>query len=167
MSPESVPPSHVAITNAPQGAALAYSGLRLRDAQGLHASDWWVRKEWRLGREVGLFDQGIRSNVTPARLPLQSNICLLPDLRYHFSPHACQQVFRQGRAVYSIDAVNITAMSLRIKFFVRIYTKHVNHHVICSKHMDRSIEKCFCVGFASFNLAKRGQPPLRPLALTQ
>ena len=56
MSPESVPPSHVAITNSPIGAALAYLGLRLRDAQGLHASDWWVRKEWRLVREVGLFD---------------------------------------------------------------------------------------------------------------
>ena len=82
-----------------------------------------------------------------------------PDLRYQFSPHACQQVFRHGRAVYSIDAVNITAMSLRIKVFVSIYTKHVNHHVICSKHMDRSIEKCFCVGFASFNLAKRGPNP--------
>ena len=56
ISPESVPPSHVAITNAPKEAALAYSGLRLRYAQGLHASDWWVREEWRLGREVGLFN---------------------------------------------------------------------------------------------------------------
>ena len=64
--------------------------------------------------------------------------------------------------VCCIDAVNMTAMSLRIKVLVRIYTKHVNHHVICSKHMDRSIEKCFCVGFASFNLAKRGQTPLLP-----
>ena len=50
-------------------------------------------------------------------------------------------------------------MSLRIKVFVRIYTKHIIHHVIRSKHMDKNIENCFCVGFASIQPCQAGPNP--------